>query len=219
ALCAHIPGLKVAFPATPYDAKGLMYSALTGTDPVIFFESQRLYGKAEEFVEGGVPKEAYEVGFGEPAIRKEGTDLTILTIGATLYRALDASKELQDKYGLSCEIIDARSMVPFNYEKVIESVKKTRKILLASDACERGSFLHTMASTINTLAFDELDAPPVVLGARNWITPPDEIEATFFPYPADFIDTIHEHILPLKGYSTKRNCSAAELIKRNRQGI
>jgi 2-oxoisovalerate dehydrogenase E1 component len=76
-----------------------------------------------------------------------------------------------------------------------------------------------MASTINTLAFDELDAPPVVLGARNWITPPDEIEATFFPYPADFIDTIHEHILPLKGYSTKRNCSAAELIKRNRQGI
>ncbi len=219
ALCAHIPGLKVAFPATPYDAKGLMYSALTGTDPVIFFESQRLYGMAEEFVEGGVPKEAYEVVFGEPAIRKEGTDLTILTIGATLYRALDASKELQDKYGLSCEIIDARSMVPFNYEKVIESVKKTRKILLASDACERGSFLHTMASTINTLAFDELDAPPVVLGARNWITPPDEIEATFFPYPADFIDTIHEHILPLKGYSTKRNCSAAELIKRNRQGI
>jgi len=219
ALCAHIPGLKIAFPATPYDAKGLMYSALTGTDPVIFFESQRLYGMAEEFVDGGVPKDAYEVPFGEPAIRKEGSDLTILTIGATLYRALEAAKELEDKYGLSCEIIDARSMVPFNYEKVLESVKKTRKILLASDACERGSFLHTMASTINTLAFDELDAPPVVLGARNWITPPDEIEATFFPYPADFLDTIHEHILPLKGYTAKRKCNGNELIRRHQCGL
>lgn len=219
ALCAHIPGLKVVFPATPYDAKGLMCSALRGTDPVIFFESQRLYGYPEEFVEGGVPKECYCIPFGEPAVRKTGSDLTILTIGATLYRAIDAAKELESKYGLSCEIIDARSMVPFNYEPVIESVKKTRKILLASDACERGSFLHTMASTINTLAFDELDAPPVVLGARNWITPPDEVEQAFFPYLADFLDTIHEHILPLKGYTPKRPCSGSELLRRHQLGL
>ena len=219
ALCTHIPGLKVVFPATPYDAKGLMYSALTGTDPVIFFESQRLYGMAEEFFKGGVPRGAYVVPFGEPAVRKEGSDLTILTIGATLYRAIDAAKELEEKYGLSCEIIDVRTLVPFNYEKVLESVKKTHKILLASDACERGSFLHTMASTINTLAFDELDAPPVVLGARNWITPPDEVEETFFPFPADFLDAIHEHIMPLKGYRVKRDCSASDLIRRNQYGI
>jgi 2-oxoisovalerate dehydrogenase E1 component len=214
-LCAHIPGLKVAFPATPYDAKGLMYSALTGTDPVIFFESQRLYGLAEEFIKGGVPKQAYEVPFGEPIIRKEGKDLTILTIGATLYRALDAAKELEEKYGLSCEVIDARSIVPFNYEKVVESVKKTHRILLSSDACERGSFLHTMASTINTLVYDELDAPPVVLGARNWITPPDEVEETFFPYPVDFLDMIHEHIIPLKGHMVQRPCSTEELKRRS----
>ncbi|MBL7214911.1 MAG: dehydrogenase [Phycisphaerae bacterium] len=219
ALCTHIPGLKVVFPATPYDAKGLMCNALTGTDPVIFFESQRLYGMAEEFVEGGVPKECYNVPFGEPAIRKTGSDLTILTIGATLYRAIEAAKELEEKYGLSCEIIDARSLVPFNYEKVLKSVKKTRKILLASDACERGSFLYTMASTINTLAFDELDAPPVVLGARNWITPPDEVEEAFFPYPADFLDAVHEHIIPLKGYTAKRDCSASELLRRDQLGI
>jgi 2-oxoisovalerate dehydrogenase E1 component len=219
ALCAHIPGLKVVFPATPYDAKGLMHSALRGTDPVIFFESQRLYGTPEEFVAGGVPPEPYDVPFGEPAIRKTGSDLTILTIGATLYRAMDAARELEATYGLSCEIIDARSMVPFNYGPVLESVKKTRKILLASDACERGSFLHTMASTINTLAFDELDAPPVVLGARNWITPPDEVEQAFFPYPADFLDTIHTHILPLKGYTPKRDCSASELLRRNQLGL
>ena len=219
AIAAHIPGIKIVFPATPHDAKGLMYSALTGTDPVIFFESQRLYGMAEEFVKGGVPEGRYEIPFGEPAIRQEGTDLTILTVGATLYRAIEAAKELKDTYGLSCEIIDARSMVPFNYEPVIESVKKTRKILLASDACERGSYLHTMASKINQMAFDELDAPPVVVGARNWITPPDEVEDAFFPYPSDIIDAVHEHILPLKGYTTKRDCSNADILKRDQNGI
>jgi 2-oxoisovalerate dehydrogenase E1 component len=219
ALCAHIPGLKVVFPVTPYDAKGMMQTALRGTDPVIFFESQRLYGIAEEFEKGGVPTETYELEFGEPAVRKEGTDLTILTIGATLYRALEAAKEMEEKYGLSCEVIDARSMVPFNYDKVIESVKKTRKILLSSDACERGSFLHTMASMITELAFDELDAPPVVLGARNWITPPDESEDAFFPYPPDFLDTINEHLVPLKGYKTKRVCSLDEIKRRATMGL
>ncbi len=218
-LCAHIPGLKVVFPATPYDAKGLMYNALTGSDPVIFFESQRLYGNAEEFVEGGVPTEAYEVPFGEPAIRRQGKDMTILTIGATLYRAIEAADQLQQQYGISCEIIDARSIAPFNYEKVIESVKKTRKILLASDACERGSYLHNIASNISQLAFDELDAPPVVLGAKNWITPPDEVEDAFFPYPADFLDIINEHIIPLKGYSTKRPCCSEEILRRNKLAL
>ncbi|MCH8219372.1 MAG: dehydrogenase, partial [Planctomycetes bacterium] len=175
-IVAHIPGLKVIFPATPYDAKGMMAAALTGTDPVIFFESQRLYGIAEEFIAGGVPTESYEIPLGEPALRKAGKDLTLLTIGATLYRALEAAEQLEQSHGLSCEVIDARSLVPFNYEPVIESIRKTRKILLASDACERGSYLHTMASKITQLAFDELDAPAVVVGARNWITPPDEVE-------------------------------------------
>lgn len=218
-LCTHLPGLKVVFPATPYDAKGLMYSALTGTDPVVFFESQRLYGIAEEFQPGGIPEGYYEVPIGQPAIRKEGKDLTILTVGATLYRAMEAAKQLEAQYGLSCEVIDARSLVPFDYEPVIQSVKKTRKILLASDACERGSYLHTMASTINQLAFDELDAPPVVLGARNWITPPDEIEDAFFPYPSDFLDMIHEHILPLKGYAVKRPCDRKDVLRRHLDAV
>ncbi|MCE5325133.1 MAG: hypothetical protein LLG01_01840 [Planctomycetaceae bacterium] len=218
-MVAHIPGLKVVFPATPYDAKGMMYTALTGTDPVIFFESQRLYGNAEEFVPGGVPTGRYEVPFGEPAVRKQGKDLTILTIGATLYRALEAAKQLEAQYGMSCEVIDARSIVPFNYEPVLASVKKTHKILLASDACERGSFLHTMASKITQLAFDDLDAPPAVVGARNWITPADEVEDAFFPFAVDLIDAVHEHIKPLSGYAVKRDCSAAEIIRLSRAGI
>ncbi len=218
-MVAHIPGLKIAFPATPYDAKGLMYESLLGSDPVIFFESQRLYDQPEMFEKGGVPEGRYTIPFGEPAIRREGNDLTILTVGATLYRAIEAADILDKEYGISCEIIDARTLVPFNYDKVIESVKKTRKILLASDACERGSFLHTMASNITEFAFDELDAPPFVVGARNWITPADEVEEAFFPYPADIIDAIHEHILPLKGYSVKRPCSVEELKRRSAMGI
>jgi 2-oxoisovalerate dehydrogenase E1 component len=218
-MCAHVPGLKVVFPATPYDAKGLLYSALLGADPVVFFESQRIYDQPEEFVPGGVPLGAYEVPIGEPDVKKPGRDLTILTIGATLYRALEAARTLEQQYQISCEVIDARSLVPFNYEKVIASVKKTRRILLASDACERGSFLQTMAAKISQFAFDELDAPPVVLGARNWITPADEVEDAFFPYPADFLDAVHQYIVPLRGYTPARVCDEDELLRRNREGI
>jgi len=218
-ICAHIPGLKVVFPATPYDAKGLMYSALTGTDPILFFESQRIYDRPEEFVPGGVPEGYYEVAFGQPAVRKDGKDLTILTIGATLYRALEAARELEERHSLSCEVIDARSMVPFDYRPVIESVKKTNRILLTSDACERGSFLHTMAARIAHFAFDYLDAPPIVVGARNWITPADEVEDAFFPHPPDMIDAVHEHIVALPGYTVKRGCTVENLIRRNAKGI
>ena len=218
-MVAHIPGLKIAFPATPYDAKGLMNAALRGTDPVIFFESQRIYDTPELFVEGGVPEDFYTIPFGEPAIKQEGTDLTILSIGATLYRAIDAAKRLESEFGLSVEIIDARSLVPFNYDLVLASVAKTHKILLTSDACERGSFLHTMGNTISQLAFDELDAPPVVVGSRNWITPADEQEDAFFPQPADILDAVHTHILPLPGYQVVRPCDTANLKARFRAGI
>ena len=89
ALCAHMPGLKVCFPATPYSAKGLMASALRGNDPVVFFESQRIYDITEIFHEGGVPAEYYTIPLGVPEVLKEGSDLTILTFGATLYRAYE----------------------------------------------------------------------------------------------------------------------------------
>ncbi len=218
-LTAHIPGLKVVFPATPYDAKGLMNSALSGTDPVVFFESQRIYDMGELFHPGGVPEGYYEVPIGEPDIKREGKDLTILSVGATLYRVLDAAEILKEKYNLSTEIIDARTLVPFNYEKVLESVKKTGRILLTSDACERGSHLKDMAQTISELAFDYLDAPPVVIGARNWITPAYELESHFFPQPTWIIDAIHEKILPLKGHTPLTNFTPGEQIRLNKLGV
>ncbi len=218
-LVAHIPGLKVFFPATAYDAKGMLNLALHGTDPVVFFESQALYTEPETLVKGGVPVEYYEVEMGEPAVRREGKDLTIVTIGSTLYRALAAAKEMEEKYGVSVEVIDARFINPLNYEKIVQSVKKTGKVLLASDACERGSFLHTMASNISQLAFDYLDGPVAVVGSRNWITPAAEMEEAFFPQKAWIIDTIHERILPLPGHKVSSVQATGEILRRNKVGI
>jgi 2-oxoisovalerate dehydrogenase E1 component len=219
ALCAHIPGLKVVFPATPTDAKGLMTSALDGTDPVIFFESQRIYGFGEEFRADGVPEGHFEIPFGEPDIKKEGKDVTILTIGAVLYRALDAAKILEEKYGVSAEIIDARSIVPFNYEKVIESVKKTGKIILVGDACERNSVMRDMASNITEMCFDYLDGPAVVVGSRNWITPAFELEKSFFPQADWIIDALHEKIMPLPGHVPTNNFTDIEKVERAKIGL
>ena len=218
-LVAHIPGLKVVFPVTPYDAKGLMNSALQGTDPVVFFESQRVYDIGEQFHKGGVPEGYYEIPIGEPDIKRVGKDVTILTIGATLYRALDAAKILEEKYGLSAEVIDARSLVPFNYELVVESVKKTGRILVSGDATSRGSFLNDLARNITELAFDYLDAPPVVVGSRNWITPAYELEEAFFPQTSWFLDAIHEKIVPLPGHVVRENFSDMEQMRRAKMGI
>ena len=220
-LCGHIPGLKVCFPVTPYDAKGLMTTALNGTDPVIFFESQRVYDYGERFHEGGVPEGSYEIPFGEPDIKRKGSDITILTIGVTLYKALEAAEILQDKYGISAEVIDARCIVPFNYEKVIESVKKTGKIVLASDACQRGSFLNDFAANISEMAFDYLDAPPVIVGARNWITPAYEFDKDFFPQASWILDAIEQKIMPLKGHVPTPNVNYTnnEIIRINKKGV
>lgn len=218
-LCTHIPGLKVVFPATPYDAKGLMNAALQGTDPVIFFESQRIYDKGEQFHKEGVPEGYYEIPIGEPDIKREGKDITFLTIGATLYRALEAADLLKEKYGMEAEVIDARSLVPFNYDKVIESVKKTGRIVIAGDATARGSFLNDLAANIADFCFDYLDAAPVVLGSRNWITPSHELEAAFFPQPSWFLDAVNEKIVPLKDYVPGQNFTAAQQILRAKKGV
>ena len=219
ALPAHVPGLKVCFPATPYDAKGLMNAALNGTDPVVFFESQRIYDKGEEFHTEGVPTGYYEIPLGEPDVKRVGKDITILTIGATLYKAVEAANILKDKYGVEAEIIDARSIVPFNYEKVVESVKKTGRIILASDACARGSILNDFARNISELCFDYLDAPAVVCGAQNWITPPFEFDAEFFPQANWIVDYINDKILPLKGHVSTINTSDAEIMRKAKKGV
>jgi Pyruvate/2-oxoglutarate dehydrogenase complex, dehydrogenase (E1) component, eukaryotic type, beta subunit len=218
-ICAHVPGLKIVFPTSPYDAKGLMNTALAGTDPVIFLECQALCGIGELFHEEGVPEGYYEIPIGEPDIKKRGSDLTILTIGRTLYRALDAAKMFEEQYGVSVEVIDARTIVPFNFEPVFESVKKTGKVILASDACQKGSILNDYAQNITSALFDYLDAPPVVIGARNWISPVAEIADHFFPQKEWFLDAYHQKIKPLKGYQPKATFNTTEAIRRSRLGV
>ncbi len=218
AICSHIPGLQVVFPSTPYDAKGMLNTALAGSDPVVFFESQRLYDMGELF-EKEVPEGYYEVPFGPPAQRRVGNDITIITVGATLYRALEAADTLQEKYGVSTDVFDCRSITPLDYEPLIESVRKTGKALLSSDACERGSVMQDIASNLSQLAFDELDAPPVVVGSRNWITPCAEVESDFFPQPSWMLDAIHQRIIPLTGHIMSTNPTTGELIRRHKEGV
>ncbi len=218
-LVAHIPGLKVMFPVTPNDAKGMLNLALSGSDPVIFFESQRLYDMGEMFEKDGVPEGYFEIEEGEPAIRREGKDVTIATIGANLYRAIEAADELKEKYNIEAEIIDLRFINPLNYDKIVASVEKTGRLLLCSDACDRGSFLHNIASNVSQLAFDSLDAPVAVVSSKNWITPSFELENDFFPQKDWIIDAIHERILPLPGHQLTTNPSLPELGRINRIGV
>jgi 2-oxoisovalerate dehydrogenase E1 component len=218
AVAARVPGLKVFYPATPADAKGMLNLALAGSDPVLFLESQELYDKAEEFDKGGVPVGYYETPEGEPAIRREGADLTIVTVGPVLYRALEACGWLGDR-NVSAEVIDLRFLTPLNLDPVVASVRKTGRVLLVSDEAERGSFLHSVASTVLESAFDVLDSPPVVLGARNQVVVTPDIAPTHFPQCKTILDAIHQRILPLNDYTATSNQSPEELLRRVRKGV
>jgi 2-oxoisovalerate dehydrogenase E1 component len=197
----------------------MMSSALVGTDPVIFFESQKVYDFGEMFVEDGVPEGHYEIPLSEPSIKRRGRDLTIVTLGPALYTAIAAADELQSRFGVAAEVVDLRAVNPLNYDPVAESVRKTGKVLLVSDAVERGSVMQTIAASLTQLCFDDLDGPPVVVGSRNWITPAAELEASFFPQPAWLLDAIHERVLPLKDYTPRTNQTLGELVRRARLGI
>lgn len=217
-MVASVPGLKSAYPASPYDAKGILNYALRGTDPFVFFESQKLYGKGEEFHKEGVPEGYYEIEEGEPDVKMRGDDITIISLGPSLYTSLEAEKELR-KYGLSSEIIDLRWINPLRYEKLVESVKKTGRCVLVTDSAERGSYMHTVASNLNRLCFGYLDGPCTVVGSRNWITPPAEMEEYYFAHASDILDAIHEQILPLEGYIPRSRRNDTEFFRIQKEGV
>jgi 2-oxoisovalerate dehydrogenase E1 component len=196
-----------------------MASALSGSDPVVFFESQRLYDTVELFKWDGVPRDFYRIPIGEPDIKRPGKDLTIVTIGATLYRAIEAADRLSAEFGIEAEVIDARSLVPFDYEPLLASIRRTGRTLLTSDACERGSYLATLAANIQELAFDYLDAPVTIVGAPNWIAPPAEMEKEYWPQPEWLLDAVHTRLLPLTGYIAHRPESRERRIDAARRGV
>ena len=188
-LVTHVPGLRVIYPATPHDAKGLMATALAGNDPTMVFESQRLYDRVETFEPGGVPQDYVRLPFGEAAVRRPGEDVTVLTIGPSLYPALDAAATLAE-HGIESEIIDARTLVPFDYDTVLASVRRTGRLVIVSEAVERGSFANTIAANVTRLAFDALKAAPIVLGAPNWIAPGADMEDKYAPQAHDICDAV-----------------------------
>ena len=218
-MVASVPGLKAMYPATPYDAKGMLNYALRGTDPVVYFESQKLYGFGEMFEKEGVPAGYYEIPEGEPAVKRLGKDITIISLGPSLYTAVDTADRLAKDFALEAEIIDLRWINPLKYEKLVESVKKTGKVVFVTDSAERGSYLQTVAVNLGRLAFDYLDAPPVVVGSRNWITPPAEMEEYYFPQVDSLLDAIHEQILPLPGYVAKKNKTDGEFLRIQGAGV
>ena len=154
ALLLHIPGIKLVMPSTPLDAKGLLASAIADPNPVIFLEHKLLYKK----VKGEVPQDRYEIPLGKAAIKRQGSDLTVVATSLMVQKVLSVSKELT-KEGIDIEVIDPRTLKPLDMDTIIKSVKKTGKVLLVEEACYTGGFTSFLASEIQSKAFDWLDAP------------------------------------------------------------
>jgi 2-oxoisovalerate dehydrogenase E1 component beta subunit len=148
------PGLIVIMPATPYDAKGLLKSAIRGDDPVIFFEHKRLY----RWIKEDLPQEDYVVPIGKAAVRKEGKDITIVSYGLMYHRALEAVGQLE-KDGISAELIDMRTLLPWDRETIFESIKKTSRVVLVQENSKTGGVMAEVAASISEEIFDYLDAP------------------------------------------------------------
>ena len=150
----HTPGLKVVCPSTAYDAKGLLKAAIRDPDPVIFFEHKYLYRRVKE----ELPDGDILVPIGKAAVRRRGADISVITYGAMVYVALDAARELE-KEGIDVEVLDLRSLLPFDKEAVLESVKKTSKVILLHEDTRTGGFAGELAALISEEAFDYLDGP------------------------------------------------------------
>jgi 2-oxoisovalerate dehydrogenase E1 component len=218
-LVAGIPGLKVLYPATPFDAKGLLTSALAGCDPVIFFENQRLYDAVEINNPNGVPAETYKVPIGEPSVVRLGSDLTLFSVGATLPRVLEASRILSESYGIEAEIIDARSIVPFDPEILIKSVEKTKKLICISDGCERGNWLHSVSNLVYKALFDVLVQPIELICAPNWITPGADQEWNYFPTSETILSVVNNKFKTLRNFEKQNVFSELSLNQKSAQGI
>ena len=179
----HIPGLYVVYPATPYDAKGMLKAAIRENNPVLFVESQALYG-----MKGAVPEGDYVIPLGVADVKREGTDITLVAWGPLVHDCLKAADKLKADRGVSAEVIDLRSLVPLDLDTVVRSVQKTGRCVVASQAVHIGSYTGEIASTIQDVAFDYLDAPVKRVGAKNGIAPQSHIlEAVFLPNVNDVV--------------------------------
>jgi 2-oxoisovalerate dehydrogenase E1 component beta subunit len=185
---AHIPGLKVVCPATPADAKGLLIEAIQDPNPVLYFEHKHLYRRIKD----EVPDERYTVPFGEARVHREGDDLSVITWGAMVYTADEAAQKLEDE-GISVEILDLRTLAPWDKEAVLRSVEKTSKALVLHEDTLTGGFGAEIAATIAQEAFENLDAPVRRVAAPDTPVPfAPVLEKAFIPQVDDVVAGLRE---------------------------
>ena len=168
-LWTHLPGVYVVMPATPYDAKGLLTTAIENDNPVMFIEHKMLYKE-----KGPVPEGEYKIPFGVADVKREGKDLTIVTYSRMVLRALEAAEALAEE-GIDVEVVDLRTLMPLDMETVIESVKKTGRLVGVTEAYENTSFINEILARVNEQAFDYLDAPMVRVASLNIPVPRAEV--------------------------------------------
>jgi len=185
---AHIPGLKVVCPATPADAKGLIIEAIQDPNPVLYFEHKHLYRRIKD----EVPDERYTVPFGEARTHREGDDISLITWGAMVYTADEAAQKLQDE-GVSVEILDLRTLAPWDKDAVLSSVEKTSKALILHEDTLTGGFGAEIAATISEEAFESLDAPVRRIAAPDTPVPfSPPLEKAFIPQVEDVVAGLKE---------------------------
>lgn len=175
----HMPGVQVAIPATPHDAKGLLKTALRGCDPVMFIEHAMLYG-----VKGAVPEEEYTIPFGQALVRRVGSDVTIISYSKMVHTCLEAAEVLASG-GIEAEVIDLRTLVPLDEKAIMDSVSKTNRAVVASDDVRRAGVGAEIAASIMEQAFDYLDAPVQRVAAKNT--------------PIPFSPVLEEYVVPQAG--------------------
>ncbi|PIU32719.1 MAG: alpha-ketoacid dehydrogenase subunit beta, partial [Syntrophobacteraceae bacterium CG07_land_8_20_14_0_80_61_8] len=181
----HVPGLKVAIPSTPYDAKGLLIAAIRDDNPVVFLEHKLLYG-----IEGEVPDQPYTVEFGKAAVVREGTDVTLVATAKMVHTALDAAAQLAEM-GISAEVIDPRTLLPLDTATMVNSVKKTHGLVIVHEAVKFAGAGAEIAAQVAEQAFDYLDAPIVRVAAPFTPVPFSvPLENAFIPNAADIVEAV-----------------------------
>jgi pyruvate/2-oxoglutarate/acetoin dehydrogenase E1 component len=188
---AHTPGMKVVYPSTAYDAKGMLKSAVRDNNPVLFLEHKFLYRRVKE----EIPPNGYTVPIGKAVVRRQGDDLTIISYAATMYAALEAAEELA-KENISAEVIDLRTILPLDRETILASVKKTNKLLIAHEDTRTGGIAGEISALVFEGAFEDLDGPVA--------------RVTALDTPVPYAPTLEEHFLP---NSAKIAAAARELAK------
>ncbi len=182
----HTPGLKIAYPATAYDAKGLMKAAIRDDDPVLFFEQKALYRRPQ--LREVLPNEDYIVPLGKARVHREGSDLTIVTYAAMVHKSLEAAARLEEEDGLSVEVLDLRTLLPLDEEAIVKSVKKTNRVLIVHEDTRTGGIAGEIGMRISEKAFPWLDAPVLRVTAIDAPVPySPPLEDYFLPQVEDVV--------------------------------